>query len=154
MGKFFRGLLPAVFVFIFIFALLLGRQAIARITAETTFDDAWCVGDDAKEVCVDNAGNLVPTTDNNASLGATSLRWTKVNATSMTVTELDCTDCVDSANIEAGAVTTAKLSSGSVTTIKLDGGGGITTSGAALCLLSTGAIGQCTTADASACTCQ
>lgn len=72
----------------------------------------------------------------------------------ITGTGLVCTDCIDTADIADSQVTTSKLADGSVTTAKLSGGGGIVTSGAALCLLSTGAIGQCTTSDASACTCE
>lgn len=57
------------------------------------------------------------------------------------------------ADIASGAVTTAKVNDGSITTAKLSGGGRLITNDAAVCVLSPGVFGQCTTADASSCGC-
>lgn len=50
----------------------------ARSTGTTparTAPDAWCVGKAGAEVCVDADGNVIPTTDNDTTLGTSSLRW-------------------------------------------------------------------------------
>ena len=53
----------------------------ARITGtQPTNADIWCVGPSGAEVCVDASGNTVPTTDNDAASGTSSLRWSDVQA--------------------------------------------------------------------------
>lgn len=56
-----------------------GRVSFGRVTtADST--DVWCVGPSGAEICVDTSGNLVPTTDNDTTLGTSSLKWATVNA--------------------------------------------------------------------------
>ncbi len=87
----------------------LSQFAHARITGDPpSAADSWCTGPSGKEVCV-NEGNLVPTTNNNSSLGSSSLKWSDVQAASGSFDNLTFPD---------GAVTTAKLGDGSVTTSK------------------------------------
>lgn len=50
--------------------------SFARVTSQGASDaDIWCVGPDGAEVCVDSSGNLIPTTDDDADLGTSSLQW-------------------------------------------------------------------------------
>lgn len=59
-------------------ALLFGssaRDLHARITGNTGQRDIWAVGPSGAEVVVDSDGNLLPTTDNDTTLGTSSLRW-------------------------------------------------------------------------------
>lgn len=42
--------------------------------------DAWCVGKTSSEACVDSSGNVIPTTNNSATLGTSALQWATVNA--------------------------------------------------------------------------
>ncbi len=37
--------------------------------------DSWCVGPSGAEICVDTSGNLLPTTDNDTTLGTSALRF-------------------------------------------------------------------------------
>lgn len=49
----------------------------ARITG-TTVNPETCWGDGGEEACVDSSGNFISTTDNDAALGTTALRWSEV----------------------------------------------------------------------------
>ncbi len=60
--------------------LMLAGGAWARISTPYTGDDAWCVGDNGTEVCVDSSGNLLPTTSNDTTLGTSSYLWSAVYA--------------------------------------------------------------------------
>lgn len=64
-------------IFLAIVLIVIGSVVHARITG-TTVNPETCWGDDGEEVCVDSSGNAIPTTDNDASLGTTSLRWSTV----------------------------------------------------------------------------
>lgn len=64
-------------------ALILGigsGTVFARLTGTEPGTDIWCVGPSGAEVCVDVSGNLIPTTDNDTTVGSTSLRFATVNA--------------------------------------------------------------------------
>jgi hypothetical protein len=53
-------------------------QLAARLTGTNptgSSADAWCVGSKSNEACVDSSGSVIPTTDNDADLGTSSLRW-------------------------------------------------------------------------------
>lgn len=60
-------------------ALILGissGKVFARLTGSAPASaDVWCVGPSGAEVCVDASGNLLPTTDNDVTLGTSALRW-------------------------------------------------------------------------------
>lgn len=61
-------------------------RVYARITGtQPTTADVWCVGPDGAEVCVDSSGNLLPTTDNDTTLGTSSLRWATAYILDITV---------------------------------------------------------------------
>ena len=58
--------------------LLLGLgtgRVFARLTGTEPGTDVHCVGVSGAEVCVDVSGNFLPTTDNDTTLGTSSLRW-------------------------------------------------------------------------------
>lgn len=60
--------------FAFLFSLV--GNVYARQTGATSSDnDAACWGAAASEVCIDSSGNVIPTTDDNADLGTSSLEW-------------------------------------------------------------------------------
>lgn len=53
----------------------------ARITGtQPTVADISCWGPDGAEVCVQDGGAVIPTTDNDAALGTSALRWSDVRA--------------------------------------------------------------------------
>lgn len=49
--------------------------------------DIHCVGPDGAETCTDSSGNFIPTTDNDATLGTSSLRFSDVRAYDMTLAD-------------------------------------------------------------------
>ena len=58
-----------------------GGQLMARITGtQPTNADIVCFGPDGAELCADSSGNWVPTTNNDTSLGTSSLRFSDVRA--------------------------------------------------------------------------
>ena len=60
--------------------------AQARVTGtQPTADDRFCAGGDGSEFCLDDSGDLIPTTDNADSLGISSLRWADVQTMDMTL---------------------------------------------------------------------
>lgn len=73
MKKIFRTALAG-----FLMGQLLAMPLQARVTGtqpSRSTPDTWCVGRSGAEVCVDYSGNLIPTTDNDTTLGTSSLRW-------------------------------------------------------------------------------
>lgn len=59
-------------------ALILGissGRVYARLTGTEPGTDQWCMGVSGAEVCVDASGNLIPTTDNDTTLGTSALRF-------------------------------------------------------------------------------
>ena len=66
-----------------------GPPAQARVTGTSvpTPADIWCVGESGREVCVDGNGAFYPTTDNDVSVGTTSLRWSDIRSYDMTLTD-------------------------------------------------------------------
>lgn len=59
--------------------LFLSPVAFARVDTQSSTDaDTFCSGPADKEVCFDKNGNVVPTTDNNQSLGTTGLTWSSI----------------------------------------------------------------------------
>lgn len=73
-------------------ALLIGLvwniPVSARVTGTQparTSPDRWCIGPTGAEVCVEFAGNLIPTTDNDTTLGTSALRWAAAYIMDITV---------------------------------------------------------------------
>lgn len=62
-------------------------RVFARITGTEPGTDIWCVGPSGAEVCVDVSGNLLPTTDNDATLGTSSLRFSGIFAYDLTLSD-------------------------------------------------------------------
>lgn len=62
--------------------VLVAEKAINARGIGTTTNPETCFGDsnNSAEVCVDSTGDWVPTTDNDASLGISSLRWADLQA--------------------------------------------------------------------------
>jgi len=83
-------------LFSFLMAVLLICGPVqARITG-TTVDPETCWGDGGEEVCVDSSGNIISTTDNDASLGTSALRWSNVLALDATFSDdVTVTDDLD-----------------------------------------------------------
>ena len=78
-----RKILGVAAAFVVLGVLLVLQECIvhARITGtQPTSADIWCVGPDGAEVCVVDGGGLNPTTDNDAALGTSSLRWSDVQS--------------------------------------------------------------------------
>lgn len=113
----------------------------ARLTGTDPATDIFCVGPAGAEICVDSSGNLISTTDSDATIGTSSLRF--LNGF------FDTIDVGTTLTIPDGSITTAKLAADAVTTAKLLG----SSPGGALCDLGTGALGTCSNADASVCDC-
>ena len=70
-----------------VLALFLAAQSflapaavMARLTGTNPGTDIWCMGPSGAELCVDASGNFIPTTDNDATLGTASLRFSSVQA--------------------------------------------------------------------------
>lgn len=61
-----------------------GKVSFSRVTTASN-TDVWCSGPSGREVCVDTDGNFVPTTDNDTTLGSSSLRWATVYALDQTI---------------------------------------------------------------------
>lgn len=55
-------------------------RVFARLTGTDPGNDVHCLGISGAEVCLDVSGNLIPTTDNDTTLGTTTYRWATVNA--------------------------------------------------------------------------
>lgn len=91
-----------------------GRVSFARITtADNT--DAWCVGISGSEVCVDSSGNFVPTTDNDTTLGTSSLTWAGIYTQDLTVSDdLTVTDNMSVAGLETLGKTQVGTGTGSL----------------------------------------
>lgn len=69
-------------------ALILGVSSghvYARLTGTEPGTDQWCMGISGAEVCVDASGNLIPTTDNDTTLGTSALRFATAYIMDITV---------------------------------------------------------------------
>lgn len=88
-GTWCRPLAAAALVFI-------GVYAYARVTGTAPSDpDVACYGRSGAEVCVEYAGNFIPTTDNDTTLGTSSLAWATIYAYDLTLSDdLTVTDDV------------------------------------------------------------
>lgn len=53
-------------------------SALARVTAQVVNTDIFAVGPSGAEVAIDVDGNLLATTDNDATLGTEALRWAAI----------------------------------------------------------------------------
>ena len=65
-----------------------GVSIHARVTGTapaSTSPDTWCMGRSGAEVCIDRDGNFIPTTDNDTTLGTSSLRWATIYALDQTI---------------------------------------------------------------------
>lgn len=75
---------------ILVATLILGvstGRIYARLTGTNPGTDVWCVGVSGAEVCVDTSGNFIPTTDNDTTLGTSSLRWATIHAYDLTLAD-------------------------------------------------------------------
>ena len=69
-------------------ALILGiasGRVFARLTGTDPGTDVVCWGVSGAEACLDASGNLIPTTDDDATLGTSSLRWATAYIADVTV---------------------------------------------------------------------
>lgn len=57
----------------------------ARLTGTEPGTDISCWGPSGAEVCIDVSGNLIPTTDNDTTLGTSVLRWATAYIMDITV---------------------------------------------------------------------
>lgn len=101
----------------FIRAALIGllsgcpQLALARLTGTAPATaDIFCVGPSGAEACVDSSGGFLPTTDNDAALGTSSLRWSDVQTLDLTVGD-DLT-VSDISNIDTLGLTKTSVGSG------------------------------------------
>lgn len=78
--KLFGGLLCAAII-----GGILSGRVYARLTGTDPGTDIWCMGPSGAEVCVDVDGDFYPTTDNDTTLGTSTLRWATIHALDMTV---------------------------------------------------------------------
>ena len=60
-------------------------RVFARITGTEPGTDISCWGPSGAEVCIDVSGNLLPTTDNDTTLGTSALRWATAYILDITV---------------------------------------------------------------------
>lgn len=70
------------------FVGMIQSDVFARLTGTNptgSSSDTWCVGKSGAEVCVDYLGDVIPTTNNDASLGTSSLQWSNVYSVAATV---------------------------------------------------------------------
>lgn len=69
-------------------AMLLSFPAHARITGTVPASaDIHCVGPSGAETCTDASGNFIPTTDNDATLGTSSLRWSGIHSYDLSLSD-------------------------------------------------------------------
>ena len=107
-------------------------QVFARLTGTDPGSDVWCGGVSGAEVCVNAAGDVIPTTTNDADLGTSSFLWNELHLTAggLTDSAIATGDLADSAvttpKVSAAAITSAKILDAAVTTDKL-GTGAVTT---------------------------
>lgn len=69
---------------VLVLAVTSGR-VFARLAGTDPGTDVWCVGISGAEVCVDSSGNFLPSTDNDTTLGTSSLRWATAYIQDITV---------------------------------------------------------------------
>lgn len=68
------------------------KTLFARVTTAAS-DDIFCAGPSGAEACLDSSGNWLPTTDNDTTLGTSSLRWATVESVDINVgDDLSVTD--------------------------------------------------------------
>ena len=83
-----------------LFVIIAERAIHARITGtQPTVADIACWGPDGAEGCLDSSGNFVPTTDNDTTLGSSTLRWSDVRAFDATFAD----DVAVTGNLTIGA---------------------------------------------------
>lgn len=80
--KFAAGLLS-----LGIIVLLATGRMEARLTGTDPGTDIWCNGPSGQEVCLDVDGDFYPTTDNDTTLGASTLRWATIFAYDLTLSD-------------------------------------------------------------------
>lgn len=124
----FAGLLMAAILFLGISQ----SQVFARLTGTDPGSDIWCAGPSGAEICVNAAGDVIPTTTNDTDLGTSTLLWNEIHLTAggLTDSSVATGDLADSAvttpKVSAAAITSAKILDAAVTTDKL-GTGAVTT---------------------------
>lgn len=70
-------------------------RVFARLAGTNPGTDIWCMGPSGAEVCVDTSGNLLPTTDDDTTLGTSALRWATAFIMDITVgDDLTVTDAM------------------------------------------------------------
>jgi hypothetical protein len=55
--------------------LITENISFARVTDSADDRDAFCAGPSGAEACIDSSGDVIPTTDDDADLGTSSLQW-------------------------------------------------------------------------------
>ena len=106
--------------FLFVAAVFMCGVVHARITGTPpTNPDALCVGGNGAETCTDSSGNFIPTTDNDAALGTSALRWSDIQALDLTLGD-DLTVTDDAAingdtTIGSNGTDTLDINAGTVT---------------------------------------
>ena len=68
-----------------ILAAFVAVPTYARLTGTDPGTDIRCDGPSGAEICVDASGNLIPTTDNDATLGTSSLRFSTIHSLDQTI---------------------------------------------------------------------
>lgn len=99
----------------------------ARQTGTATGTDAGCWGVAGVEICVDSAGNLVPTTTGVGNLGTTSLKFNAVNATSQAISGNQIKTPVALQAVAAGGTISVTGACGGLLRIGNTTGGSVTT---------------------------
>lgn len=100
----------------------------ARLTGTEPGTDVSCWGVSGAEVCVDVSGNLLPTTDNDTTLGTSSLRW--ATAYILDITVGDDLTVSDDATVADDLTVTGDLLKTPVASAVLGAGGTISAAGA------------------------
>lgn len=92
--------------------LLMASTAWGRITAPSPGQrDSFCAGSRGAEACIDQSGNVLPTTDNSSTSGSSSLRWSNIYGVNTNVTNLNVSGLIDieSPNNDQGATTLGRF---------------------------------------------
>lgn len=78
----------ALFLFsaLLLLAISSGRVS-ARLTGTEPGTDVWCAGPSGAEICVDVSGNLIPTTNNDATLGTSALAFSSAYIYDLTISD-------------------------------------------------------------------
>ena len=127
-------------------ALILGvssGRVYARLTGTEPGTDQWCMGVSGAEICVDASGNLIPTTDNDTTLGTSSLRF--ATAYILDITVGDDLSVTDDATVTDDLTVGGDLFHTAIATATLSDAGTISLAGACNGLVRLSVLGDVTT---------